>query len=53
MALVDELREMGSITVRENDTENVAVVGVFIAFRVLILLGALIFMWQVRHPKTG
>jgi hypothetical protein len=25
---------------------------VFILIRVFLVLGALVFMWQVRHPKT-
>ena len=51
-ALISELREMGSITVASSSEQSGLVVAVFITFRILILMAALLFMWQIRHPKT-
>ncbi len=50
--LIDELRGMGSITVASSSTQSGTVVTIYIAFRFLVVLAALLFMWQVRHPTT-
>jgi len=34
------------------DEGSAAIVSLFILMRVLLVIGAIIFMWQVRHPKA-
>ncbi len=50
--LRDRLVDMGSSQVSVSTEMSTAASYTFVVFRVLILLGALMFMWQVRHPKT-
>ena len=50
--LRDRLIDMGSSQVSTSAEISNAASYTFVVFRVLILLGALLFMWQVRHPKT-
>lgn len=51
LALVNELGDTGSITSVASNTQTEVAVTAFIVFRILVLLAALVFMWQVRHPK--
>ena len=50
--LRDRLVDMGSSQVSVSTEMSTAASYTFVVFRVLILLGALMFMWQVRHPKA-
>ena len=52
-ALINELRDLGSITVVSSSEQSGLAVTVFVTFRVVILLAALVFMWQIRHPKAA
>jgi hypothetical protein len=51
-ALLEQLREMGSITAVRQVSEAEVISSVFVGFRVIIAVAALLFMWQVRHPKA-
>ena len=48
----DRLIEMGSSQVTMSTEISSAASFTFVAFRVVVLIGCLVFMWQVRHPKT-
>ena len=50
--LRDRLVDMGSSQVSVSTEMSTAASYTFVVFRVLIFLGALMFMWQVRHPKA-
>ncbi len=49
LALSEELAELGSIAASSSEIHRGVAIAVFFTFRVLILAGALVFMWQIRH----
>ena len=51
--LRDRLIEMGSAQITTPEDISTAASYTFVGFRVLILVGAISFMWRIRHPKTG
>jgi len=48
----DRLIEMGSSQIQMSTEIAQTSSYTFVAFRTVVLLGCLGFMWQVRHPKT-
>jgi hypothetical protein len=34
-----------------SDEVGIVIIAVFILMRLMLVLGAMVFMWQVRHPK--
>jgi hypothetical protein len=52
LELRNRLSEMGSSMIVMDASLSSGAVYSFIYFRCLILIGALILIWQVRHPKT-
>lgn len=53
MGLYERLIEMSGEAKVVSDEALVAMISVFILMRLLLVVGAMGFMWQVRHPKTG
>ena len=49
LALSEQLAELESIAVTSSDIHRGVAISVYITFRILILAGALLFMWQIRH----
>ena len=36
-----------------DEGESFVIVSLFVLMRLLMVIGAIVFMWQVRHPKTN
>lgn len=52
IALSDRLIEMSGGAKVVSDEAALVMISVFILMRLMLVLGAMGFMWQVRHPKT-
>ena len=53
MGLYARLIEMSGEAKVVSDEALIAIISVFILMRLLLVVGAMGFMWQIRHPKTG
>jgi len=52
MGLSERLIEMSGETKVVSDEVGIVLISVFILMRIMLVVGAMGFMWQVRHPKT-
>lgn len=52
IALTQRLLDMSGQERMVSDEASAALMSVFILMRIMLVLGAVVFMWQVRHPKT-
>ena len=52
LVLSDKIAEISGSTRLISDEGSALIIAVFVLLRVLLVVGALGFMWQVRHAKT-
>lgn len=52
MGLSHRLREMLEEAPPVSEEVVTMILSIFILMRIMLVLGAIVFMWQVRHPKT-
>ena len=53
IALSQRLLEMSGEPPAVSEDTAIAIISVFILMRIMLVLGAIVFMWQVRHPSNG
>ena len=52
MSLSERLIEMSDGARSMNEETGLFIISIFILMRLMLVVGAMGFMWQIRHPKT-